>query len=165
MEHISKQINSQRYLQRARTPDALSIRRRDKPTRLWIDNEFFENGYAAIFPQNATPVYCVLARHANARKQICWPKTQTIMRLSGVKNQRTVIDAIRILEGHNIIAVKRTKGHKSNIYTLLDNSIWKPPDLNIVAMVQNKRKGKPTVAKNSLQPWQMAPPTVAPVPH
>jgi len=104
------------------------IRPRDKKTRLWIDNEYFEKRYAAVFPQSVSLVYAVLCRHANARTQSCWPTARTIMSKAGIASRETLFAAIRTLEAHRIIAVRRSKGRYPNIYTLLDCRAWLPPD-------------------------------------
>jgi hypothetical protein len=104
------------------------IRPRDKKTRLWIDNEYFEKRYAATFPQSVSLVYAVLAKYANARTQSCWPSAQTIMREAGVASRETLFSAIKTLESHHIIAVRRSKGRYPNIYTLLDCRAWLPPN-------------------------------------
>ncbi len=106
----------------------LPIRPRDKKTRLWIDNEYFEKRYAAAFPQSVSLVYAVLAKYANARTQSCWPAAQKIMNEAGVASRETLFTAIRTLEAHRIIAVCRSKGRHPNVYTLLDCAIWLPPN-------------------------------------
>ena len=104
------------------------IRPRDKKTRLWIDNEYFEKRYAATFPQSVSLVYAVLAKYANARTQSCWPSAQRIMSEAGVASRETLFSAIKTLEAHSIIAVRRSKGRYPNIYTLLDCRAWLPPN-------------------------------------
>jgi hypothetical protein len=104
------------------------IRPRDKKTRLWIDNEYFEKRYAAAFPQSVSLVYAVLAKYANARTQSCWPAARKIMSEAGVASRETLFAAIKTLEAHRIIAVRRSKGRHPNIYTLLDCAVWLPPN-------------------------------------
>ncbi len=45
--------------------EGLPVRPSKKNTRLFIDNEYFEKGYARLFPKSVLAVYCVLAKYAN----------------------------------------------------------------------------------------------------
>jgi len=103
-----------------------TIRPKGKVTRLFIDNEYVEQGYLAKFPRYVTPIYLVLARHSNAKTQTCFPSISTIQTESGIKNRNSVVGAIKILEDHNIISVDHSRGRRPNFYTLLDIVIWKP---------------------------------------
>jgi hypothetical protein len=118
---------AKRFQKIVSTPQS-PIRPRDKKTRLWIDNEYFEKRYAAAFPQSVSLVYAVLAKYANARTQSCWPSAQTIMSEAGVASRETLFSAIKMLEAHSIIAVCRSKGRHANTYTLLDCRAWLPPN-------------------------------------
>ena len=93
-------------------------RPRLKQNRLYIDNEYFELGYAAIFPNSVTLVYCILAKYANARSQICWPSVRTIMRETGIGSDKTVFAAVRQLEFCRLIKVSHSRGRSSNRYQL-----------------------------------------------
>ena len=100
-------------------------RPRIKKTRYWIDNEFIEQEYMAKLHASVTKVYAVLARHANARTQECYPSLATISRKSGIVSRSTVISAIRMLECYALIDVIRTP-HKPNHYLLRDCRTWLP---------------------------------------
>jgi hypothetical protein len=100
-------------------------RPRIKKTRYWIDNEFIEQEYMAKLHASVTKVYAVLARHANARTQTCFPSLGTIGRESGITSRSTVIEAIRTLERYALIDVIRAR-HKSNRYLLRDCRTWLP---------------------------------------
>jgi hypothetical protein len=100
-------------------------RPRIKKTRYWIDNEFIEQEYMAKLHASVTKVYAVLARHANARTQVCFPSLATIGEESGITSRSTIIEAIRTLERYAIIDVIRAP-HKSNRYLLRDCRTWLP---------------------------------------
>lgn len=100
-------------------------RPRIKKTRYWIDNEFIEQEYMAKLHASVTKVYAVLARHANARTQVCFPSLATIGEESGITSRSTVIASIRTLEQYAIVDVIRSP-HKSNRYLLRDCRTWLP---------------------------------------
>jgi hypothetical protein len=100
-------------------------RPRIKKTRYWIDNEFIEQEYMAKLHASVTKVYAVLARHANARTQVCFPSLATIGEESGITSRSTIIEAIRTLEQYAIVDVIRSP-HKSNHYLLRDCRTWLP---------------------------------------
>lgn len=137
--------------------EGLPIRPKGKKTRFWIDNEYFEGGYAAAFPRTTLVVYGILAMHANADTQQCFPAIKRIMKLGRLTNRRTVFDDIRLLEAFDIIAVEHSKGRKSNRYLLLDSSKWKPANSGMVETIRKTRKRRPTVAANPSQPSQTTP--------
>jgi hypothetical protein len=74
---------------------------------------------------SVTKVYAVLARHANARTQACFPSLATIGEESGITSRSTIIEAIRTLERYALIDVIRSP-HKSNHYLLRDCRTWLP---------------------------------------
>lgn len=139
------------------TFDNDSIRPTKKRTRLFIDNEYFGKGYAAMFPNNVTVVYSILAKYAHHQKQICFPARTTIMREGGIKNPNTLSGAIKILEAHNIIGVNRSKGRVANRYILWRPEKWKSPNRIIVDTVKTIKKSSSTVSKLTLQPYQKQP--------
>jgi hypothetical protein len=100
-------------------------RPRNKPTRYWIDNEFIEQAYLAKLHPSVSKVYDVLARHANARTQVCYPSLALISKKSGIVSRSTVIDAVRTLERYALIDVIRSP-HKVNHYLLRDCRTWLP---------------------------------------
>lgn len=154
MQHISKTLNSRKWKPSTNPFEGLPIRPSKKKTRLFVDNEFYERGYAAAVPHSVSVVYNILAKHANHRTQTCYPAAQTIMELAGVKNRRTIFDAIRILEAFDIIAIVHSQGRVPNHYALLDVSAWKQPNSSIVETVKKTRKTRPTVSANPTQPSQ-----------
>jgi len=140
MEHIQEKLNRYRLTNNLSEP----VRRKDKKTRYYIDNEFLADGYAAVFRKiSLIDIYSVLAKYANYRKQECFPSIQTIIRESGVKNRNTVMKAIKKLEELKIIKVFSSKGRKSNRYVLLDTDIWVRIDRitgDMVQQYQSKNK-------------------------
>lgn len=100
-------------------------RRLKKKTRFFVDNEFFEFGYAAKYrKQSVLDVYCVLAKYANYKKQTCFPSYERIMSESGIKNKNTAVNAVKKLEELNVITIWHSKGHSPNVYLLQDTSVW-----------------------------------------
>jgi len=73
-------------------------------------------------------VYSVLCKYANARTQCCWPTIPTIMGEAGIGSRETMFAAVKTLEAHRIIAVRRSKGRYANVYILLDCAYWLPPN-------------------------------------
>ncbi len=100
------------------------VRNPKKITRLYIDNEFVDDGYLA-YSKNAGRIYFVLARHANAKTQTCFPSYPTLMRKAGMKNRNSVSQAIKELEQLNVIKIKKTGRGRANTYFLIDNQYWK----------------------------------------
>ncbi len=95
--------------------EGLPVRPSKKNTRLFIDNEYFEKGYARLFPKSVLAVYCVLAKYANYQTQTCFPSIDIIMRESGIKRRNTVIDGLKILEAYSIIHIEHSKGWSPNV--------------------------------------------------
>lgn len=115
MEHIGQHLAK---------PQTLA-RRHKKKTRLFIDNEFFACGYAAKYRKlSLVDVYCVLAKYANYKSQMCYPSYETIMRESGLKNRNSVVKSLKKLEELNIVRIFHSKGRGSNKYFLQDASVW-----------------------------------------
>ncbi len=88
----------------------LLVRPSKKNTRLFIDNEYFEKGYAELFPKTVLAVYCVLAKYANYGTQTCFPSIDIIMHESGIKRRNTVVDDLKLLETYSIIYIEHSKG-------------------------------------------------------
>lgn len=125
MESTGNILNKKKWQPKLDSFEGLPIRPPVKQTRLYLDNEYFEKGYAAAFPDSATAVYCILAKYAHHEKQICFPAAKTIMELDGITNRSTVFRAFKILEAYNIIAIiHRSKGRVPNVYALLAPSHW-----------------------------------------
>lgn len=112
------------------------VRNRRKTRRYYIDNEFFDWGYAAIVGPIGIAVYNVLCRHADANTQQCYPGKGYIAKQIGLADARPVRPAVRLLEHYNLIhRTERydvvTRTYNSDLYDLLDISEWKPlPDVN-----------------------------------
>ena len=127
--------------------EGLPTRERRKPTRFYVDNEFFKLGYAKIFRRRRVlDVYCVLAKHANSKTQSCFPSISTIMREAGITNRNTVVDAIRLLEAFGLIYVEHSKGWRPNEYLLLRTSAWKPTNSISIDTVLQRKRWKKTVS-------------------
>lgn len=100
------------------------VRRLQKKGRFYIDNEIVDRGYLKVLGKKWL-VYTVLARHANAKAQLCFVSYETIMREGGTTNRNQVRKSLDMLEALNMIAVGHAKGMRSNIYYLIDSSQWK----------------------------------------
>ncbi len=100
------------------------VRRLQKKGRFYIDNEIVDHGYLKVLKKKWL-IYTVLARHANAKAQLCFLSYETIMRESGVINRNQVRKSLDVFEMLNMIAVRQEKGRRSNVYYLIDSSQWK----------------------------------------
>jgi hypothetical protein len=118
--------------------------KRGRAHRFFIDNEFLEWGYLEIFPNSVFVVYAVLAKYANSETQSCFPSVATIMREGGIKEDKTVYTALRLLEKYHLIATNHSTGRSSNDYLLLDHPVWIKlnPVKNdiVVTLVKNPEK-------------------------
>jgi hypothetical protein len=106
------------------SPD-FPIRRKGKQKRFFVDNEYYEWGYAKNLSKHATLVYFSLAKHANAKTQACFPGMEKIVREGGICNNRYVSKGLKELERYNLIFVNRPGKRMVNNYYLLDTSVWK----------------------------------------
>ncbi|MEK7144752.1 MAG: hypothetical protein AAB794_02765 [Patescibacteria group bacterium] len=104
--------------------DGFIVRDQKKRTRLYIDNEFLEKGYAAM-SHNASLMYVCLTKYANAEKQTCYPGYELVMKETGIKNRNTLAQTINVLEYLRLIGVKRGWRGRSNRYYLLHHSQWR----------------------------------------
>ncbi len=137
--------------------EGLTVRPSKKNTRLFIDNEYFEKGYAKSFPKSVLAVYCVLAKYANYGTQTCFPSIDIIMRESGIKRRNTVTDDLKILEAYGIIHIEHSKGWSPNQYALLGSNVWKESNsINIDTVLRTKRIPK-TVSKSKSKQYQNQP--------
>ncbi len=137
--------------------EGLSVRPSKKNTRLFIDNEYFEKGYAEMFPKSVLAVYCVLAKYANYKTQTCFPSIDTVMRESGIKRRNTVIDDLKILEAYSLIHIEHSKGRSSNQYALLSSNVWKEPNSIGIDTVLKSKKILKTVSENEHKQYQNQP--------
>lgn len=158
MEHLGNILNKKKWQPKLNSLEGLPIRPPVKRTRFYLDNEYLESGYAALFPHSVTTVYCVLARRANHETQTCYPAAKDIMKLGGITNRNTVFEALRILEAYDIIAIlHRSKGRVPNVYALLEPSRWKVINsINFETVVRSMRK-KRTVSTTGGQQLQNQP--------
>ena len=155
METIGETLNKKKWTPKQDSFDGLPIRASVKQTRLYLDNEYFKKGYAAIFPHSATVVYNILAMFANHKKQICYPAAKTIMELGGITNRNTLFQALFILDRYGIISiVRRSKGRVPNVYALLDSRDWKEVNNSNFDTVMKERQKKPTVSETDAQQLQ-----------
>ncbi len=89
--------------------------------RFFIDNVFFRGNWARVVGPYGIAVYNVLALHADAITQTCWPSYETIAELAGM-SRRQAMTAIGQLAIRRIIHIGK-KG-RSNLYTLLHPDEW-----------------------------------------
>lgn len=111
-----------------------------------MDNEYL-NGYARYIGPVGTAIYVALCRHAHLKDQVCYPSQCGISQELGIST-RTVIRYIKKFEKYNLVKVERYKDPKSkkqmtNVYILLDKSIWKRPGDTKSRGVSDKNSKKP----------------------
>jgi hypothetical protein len=106
------------------------LRPKDKPTRLFMDNEYVTGGYMACLPRICTAVYNALLFHCNTETQSAFPGVETLLDHTGESNLNTVSTAIQILEHYGIILVLRKVGRfgRSNLYIFRDVNYWRAVD-------------------------------------
>jgi len=102
---------------------------RDRREKGWfyLDNEYL-NGYARIFGPVGTAIYVDLCRHADNKTQQCFPSYKIIAEELKI-SEKTVKRYIGWFKEYRLISVQQRKNNdgtfQSNIYTLLDKSVWK----------------------------------------
>jgi len=162
MKAIGDILNSRKWQPRKLdTLEGLPIRPSVKKTRLYLDNEYYESGYAALFPHSTTTVYGWLARRAKQTTQICYPSAADIMKHCGITNKNTAFEALKLLETYSIIAIahsRRVKGGRPNVYALLEPSVWKPINSINFDTVMQQIKKKRTVSDEPAPQYQNQPP-------
>ncbi|MBU6426911.1 hypothetical protein KGQ27_01595 [Patescibacteria group bacterium] len=106
------------------------FRTKDKPTRLFMDNEFVTGHYMSHLPRICTPVYNALLFHCNTETQVAFPGMETLLDYTGEKNPNTISTAVQILEYFGIIMVLRKVGRfgRSNLYVFQDVKYWRAVD-------------------------------------
>lgn len=106
--------------------DQSRLRKKNKSSRFFIDNEYVQGGYLATLSKLCTSVYMALLVHCNTESQAAFPSITTIQELVGSKNRSSIIKAIRILEGYGIIGVTRADGafNMVNLYTFQSSELW-----------------------------------------
>jgi hypothetical protein len=99
--------------------------------RYSVDNSFMRGGWAGKLGPYAIAVYDCLCLHADAHSQSSWPSYNTISRLTGM-SRRQAIRIVPVLEKYRLIAIEQeydpATNRMRNIYRLLDQSVWLPPD-------------------------------------
>lgn len=151
MQSLRRILNNKKISEpRKENFEGLSVRPSKKNTRLFIDNEYFEKGYARLFPKSVLAVYCVLAKYANYQTQTCFPSIDILIHESGIKRRNTVIYDLKILEAYSIIYIEHSKGWSPNQYALLSPDVWKDPNsikidtvLSMKKILKNSIKNKP----------------------
>ncbi len=109
------------------------LRPKDKPTRLFLDNEYILAGYVEKLPRLCTLVYLGLLVHCNTETQAAFPGIEKLKKHTGERNPNSIATAIQILEHYNIITVLRSVGEgfgRSNIYLFLNVTYWLAVDNN-----------------------------------
>lgn len=133
--------------------DGLRVRDRRKNTRAYIDNEFFDKGYAR-FLRRYFIVYACLAKFANAQTQTCFPSYERIMKETGIKSRNMLAEAITVLAYFGFIEIRPSKGRRSNRYYLLHHSKWWPPNSitrdTVLAVSKSGRKQYRKSGRNSI---------------
>ncbi len=125
-KHIRKIIQKSAYeMTHGGFVPNLPIRKKGKQKRFFIDNEYYEWGYAKNLSRQATLVYFLLAKYANSKTQACFPGMDRIVKEGGISNNRYVSRGLKELEKYNLIFVNRPGAGKVNNYYLLDTSVWK----------------------------------------
>jgi hypothetical protein len=138
-----------------KTVDTFGARESKRPHRSYIDNEYQDKGYMALFPHSTTALYLALGKFANNNTQICYPATATLMELAGMKNKNTFHRDIKLLVHYRIIrVVSGSKGRVPNVYQLLSHTLWKEINSSDFDTVKNSLKRKPTVSKEKPQQYQ-----------
>ena len=152
MKQAIEQQDLDRYfakLEGRKVEDILRNKRpsKGKKTRLFLDNEYIEEGYIKVLPPSTTKVLMVLARHANQKTQVCYPSIKTIQEKAGI-SRSSAQQAVVILEGCHIISVlRRGGGNRPNEYLLQSSSVWQLPSREQLARL---RKVKISRVKVSL---------------
>lgn len=129
------------------TTDGMPVRAKKKKSRLYIDAEYYDNGYARAFPHSTTNIYGALARRANFEKQSCYPSYDDLGRLTGIKNRSTISESLYILERYDIISASHPTGRITNDFVLLDCAQWANPNSLSIETVRKEFKEKKSVAK------------------
>jgi hypothetical protein len=110
--------------------------------KFFVDDEYVDS-FSEVLGWKANLAYMALCRYAGDRQQ-CFPSLTTMARKMGLKKADTIAEGIKELVGANIIAVENTqdggKRYTSNVYTLLDKSVWKLPSETRVKTAEKSLK-------------------------
>lgn len=96
---------------------------RDLREKFFLVNNDYLNGHAKSCGIYATGVYFEICRHAS-KDQSAFPSINHISEKLGI-SRPSAIEAIKILEKHNIIKKEKTEG-KNTTYLLIDKTEWIP---------------------------------------
>lgn len=103
---------------------------RDCRESFYVMDQWYIREYAKECGLAANSIYMLLCAHVG-KEQVCYPGNEYMADLLGI-SERTVMRAIKDLEGHRIIKVDRVQG-EGNIYTLLSKKQWR----KVIPTVQN----------------------------
>lgn len=138
--------------------DTFGARESTRPHRSYVDNEYQEKGYMSLFPHSTTAIYLALGKFANNTTQVCYPSSETLMGLVGMKNRNTFFRDIKLLIHYRIVRkISGAKGRVPNVYQLLSHTLWKEINSNDFDTVKKSLSPQITVSKNQVQPYQKSP--------
>lgn len=80
-------------------------------------SDIIDSGTWAKLSAGARTLYPVLLKFSDQNFKKVWPSTSTLMKLTGFKNKRSIIDAKRDLVNAGLIHIIPGKGHKNSVYS------------------------------------------------
>lgn len=80
-------------------------------------SDIIDSGTWARLSSGARTLYPVLLKFSDQNFKKVWPSTSTLMKLTGFKNKRSIIDAKRDLVEAGLIHIIPGKGHKNTVYS------------------------------------------------
>lgn len=80
-------------------------------------SDIIDSGTWARLSSGARTLYPVLLKFSDQNFKKVWPSTSTLMKLTGFKNKRSIIDAKRDLVEAGLIHIIPGKGHKNSVYS------------------------------------------------
>ncbi len=80
-------------------------------------SDIIDSGTWAKLSSGARTLYPVLLKFSDQNFKKVWPSTSTLMKLTGFKNKRSIIDAKRDLVDAGLIHIIPGKGHKNSVYS------------------------------------------------
>lgn len=80
-------------------------------------SDIIDSGTWARLSAGARTLYPVLLKFSDQNFKKVWPSTSTLMKLTGFKNKRSIIDAKRDLVEAGLIHIIPGKGHKNSVYS------------------------------------------------
>lgn len=88
------------------------LRPRGKLT-IRISSDLIDDGLLRL-PGNALKVYLIIAMHANYTTGVSWPTFNTIRAYTGIVDNRTIANAIKILKARGFIEYEKRKFRRSD---------------------------------------------------